>query len=381
MNRINVLFLTPWFPDSLKDPRGGFILDSICAQEKRGVSSKIIRTLSWKPGYTTQVQHEFNIQTYRYVSIPRHYFRTLSNWSYILRFKRFLCQFVKDQNIHLIHAHTELCGLVATRVAKRMNIPAIVTVHGIDTCPRVWRGKCGKMMEEAIQQADRVVMVGKPLLNYFKPRLGSVDHVRIVHNGFRWYPDMLSFHQQAWSKDLKIISVSNLEEGKGVDITIHALAALKQLKINNWNYTIVGDGSQRRTLEQLVKALDLESHIHFAGLCSHDKVYALLKTADVFCLPSYREAFGIAYLEAMAYGLLAIGVQGEGPDAFIRHFETGLLVKPKDIYHLTEILLKVFQQADVMQAIARQGREYILQAFTWEKHAENIIQIYQEVLP
>ena len=130
----------------------------------------------------------------------------------------------------------------------------------------------------------------------------------------------------------------------------------------------------------LVNKLSLTKHVFFAGLCSHDKVCQQLKYADVFCLPSYREAFGIAYLEAMAYGLLAIGVEGEGPQAFIKHQETGLLVKPQDLDDLQMTLLQVFRQPKQMHKIAQQGRKLVLEQFTWKKHAPNLIKVYQEVL-
>ena len=176
------------------------------------------------------------------------------------------------------------------------------------------------------------------------------------------------------------VSPSNLQKGKGVDITLRALAALKKHHVFNWHYTIVGDGPERKNLENLVKQLQLECFVSFVGLCAHGKVYEYLKASDVFCLPSYREAFGIAYLEAMAYGLLAIGVQGEGPEAFINNEKTGLLVKPRDVQALAALLKTIFEQQETMQIIAQQGQLHVLKELTWDKHAEHLLEIYKELV-
>ncbi|MDX2346828.1 MAG: glycosyltransferase [Legionella sp.] len=377
---MKILFLTPWFPTSPKDSRSVFILDSIQAQKALGIAAEIALTIPWKPRKGDTILKNKGIQTYRYLSIPRHYGRFISNWSYILKLRQVISKLIKQHNIQLIHAHTELSGMLAVHVAKKMNIPVVVTLHGIETCPRVWSGFSGKMIDSMLKRADRVIAVGAPLLDYFKPRLLSIDHFRVVSNGFQIASDMQDFYKKPWSKTIKIISVSNLHEGKGIDITLQALANLNLSQLSNWHYTIVGDGLEQKNLEKLVVKLGLGNQVSFVGLCTHDKVYEYLRDADVFCLPSYREAFGIAYLEAMAYGLLAIGVQGEGPEAFIEHKKTGLLVKPRDVQTLTEALKLVFEQEEFMQKIAEQGRLHVLKAFTWDKHAEHLIEVYKELV-
>ena len=379
---MNILYLTPWFPTDKNDFCGGFVPDSITALEELGVTSQVAVTKSWKPGQTFQPQINTNIHAFRYLSIPRYYLRFLSNWSYILRLSSSIAQLVKQYDIQLINAHTELCGIVATRVGKCLNIPVVVTIHGIETCSRMWIGAAGKMVDATLDQASRVVVVGKNLLDYFQRRFIRVDHFRIIHNGFRLYPDMLNFSERKeWPTNISIISVSNLQEGKGIDITIRALFLLKKLKFDRWRYTIVGDGPEKKALRNLVNKLNLNEHIVFTGACEHEKVCQYLKSAHVFCLPSYREAFGIAYLEAMAYGLLTIGVAGEGPEAFIKHGETGLLVKPRDVNELFKTLKEVMERHGIMQEIARQGRACVLQQFTWQKHAESLLKVYQEILP
>src|SRR3990167_9726772 len=172
----NVLYITPWFPTAGIDPRCGFIHDSISAVTELGVNARIMITTSWKPGRILHIQDNTNIDTYRYLSIPRYYLRLVSNWSYILRFSRIITQLIKQHNINLIHAHTEICGLIAVRIGAVLRMPTVVTVHGIETCHRFWAGMAGKMIEHMLRNASQVVVVCEPLLKFFQSLLVNMDH-------------------------------------------------------------------------------------------------------------------------------------------------------------------------------------------------------------
>jgi glycosyltransferase involved in cell wall biosynthesis len=111
---------------------------------------------------------------------------------------------------------------------------------------------------------------------------------------------------------LHFVSVSNLHEGKGIDLNLEALSRLHRDGLTNWTYTVIGDGNQRADLQALVHEFGLDSKVEFAGARPHEEIPQYLAAADVFILPSYREAFGIAYLEAMAAGLLVVGVRIRG---------------------------------------------------------------------
>ncbi len=381
---LKILWVTPWFPSSPEDQQGSYIWDAIQALRASGNEVDILLTQSWRPKrnviHFSQFPADIKIIVKRPLSIPRHYFRALSNWIYLHTLTSLIQKMLRQSHYDVIHAHTEICGIAAVHAGKKMHVPTVVTVHGIDTCPRMWRGHAGRMIDRTLIQADRVVMVGQPLAEHFGQRLPKSDHFRIVYNGFRFSPTLLSLPQNIWSEPLRLISVSNLVEGKGIDITIRALAELSRQGIKNWSLTIIGDGNERKKLEELVVTLGLSHHIQFMGACSHDKVYQHLLSSDVFCLPSYREAFGIVYLEAMAHGLLTLAVKGQGAQTFIQHEQTGLLMEPEDVQDLAFLLKRVFTEQTSMQKIAERGREFVLKHFTWKHHAEALVKVYQEVV-
>ena len=179
---------------------------------------------------------------------------------------------------------------------------------------------------------------------------------------------------------MRWISVSNLHEGKGIDLTLRALARLQQEGLENWTYEIVGGGAERARLDAMTDALGLRDKVIFHGKLPHDQAMRLLAQADVFVLPSYREAFGIAYLEAMAMGLLAIAVSGQGPEAFIAHRRTGLLVRPDDSEALFMAMKTVLENGPEMRRIAAAGQRLVRTEFTWPRHAEKLMAVYREAL-
>jgi glycosyltransferase involved in cell wall biosynthesis len=180
---------------------------------------------------------------------------------------------------------------------------------------------------------------------------------------------------------VRLVSVSNLHEGKGIDLTLIALARLQSEGISNWTYRVIGDGRERSALLRLTSELELTERVRFIGAVRHAEIFSQLASDDVFVLPSYREAFGIAYLEAMAAGLLTIGVMGEGPSQFIRNGENGVLVRPRDVEALVVALRNILiGDHNRWREIALEGQRTVQDFYTWDKHAKQLVEVYGHVI-
>lgn len=394
---LSILYITPWFPSTPDARDGNFVYHSLAALAKLGVDVSVIVTRPYVPsvlrkldgksmgGVQTGAFSEFSsIDTARHLSIPRNYARPISNAIYDARCGLAIRQVLERKRFDLIHAHTESTAPVVAQVAQAAGIPALVTLHGIDMCPRYMEAPLQRSrFRTALNAMDRVVLVGHPLWKFFATLTQRDDHFRVVPNGF--FPPSAELYATSSARHrledrIELISVSNLHEGKGIDVNLDALAQLAGRGFTGWRYRVVGDGDQRPALEAKVRALGLAHSVEFLGARPHDEVYKLLSEADVFILPSYREAFGIAYVEAMALGLLAIGVRGQGPESFIRNGETGFLVPPRDAEALTTCLQKVVEQAAQCREMARLGQSEVWDHWTWESHARHLIGVYEEML-
>jgi len=383
---MRILCLTPWFPNAPGEREGNYIFDSVMALRDQGVEVKVLLVRAWKPWQRHVPNYpafpaDLDLHLVHYPRIPRNYLQWLSNRLLFSRVYRAIVKYSRLHEVQLIHAHTEAMAEVAAAAAKALEIRSIVTIHGINTSHRyLGTGAQKKHFKNALNACGRVVLVGEPLRTFFSNITKRDDHFRVVHNGFRI--SCSSEGRQICTGLIKrLISVSNLHEGKGIDLTIRALARLKLNNINNWSYCIIGDGDKRSELERLVQDIGLQEQVTFFGAVEHAEVPAHLNRADIFVLPSYREAFGIAYLEAMACGLLTIGVEGQGAAEFISHEQNGLLTRGRDIDNLAITIRFALENTAAVRKMAAAGRVTARRDFSWSNHARALHSVYCELLP
>ena len=290
-----------------------------------------------------------------------------------------IASIVHEASADIIHVQTEGLAPVAVRVARERGLPVVVTLHGINAS-YLHSPYQKRRLPYALEAADRVILVGEPLREYFRAYIGSERNFQVVPNGINFPTSKLE--RPISTNDLvRLVSVANLHEGKGIDLTLIALARLQNEGISNWTYRVIGDGRERSALLRLASNLELTEKVSFVGAVRHAEIFDQLARDDVFVLPSYREAFGIAYLEAMAAGLLTLGVMEQGPSQFIKHGENGILVPPRDIDALAKALRHIITgDCRYWQKIAREGQKTVLASYTWDDHAKKLIEVYEDVI-
>ena len=281
----------------------------------------------------------------------------------------------------VIHVQTEGLAPIAAEVAHKLHLPLVVTLHGINMHPRYLHSPYQqRRLRTALGAADRVILVGEPLRVFFKSYIGSDRNFVVVPNGIN-LPFPRPERPKLDEEPRRLVSVSNLHEGKGVDLTLRALAHLAKEGIDDWTYRIIGGGREQASLHELAAKLGLARKVTFVGPVRHADIFDHLAGSEIFVLPSYREAFGIAYLEAMATGLLTIGVTGQGPAQFIRDGENGILVPPRDVDALAAALRDVLRgDRRSWREIAREGQRTVQNSYAWEHHASRLIAVYDQAI-
>jgi len=168
------------------------------------------------------------------------------------------------------------------------------------------------------------------------------------------------------SRSLRLLSVGAIVPRKGFDVLVRALHAVAD---RDWTLTIVGDPTRSlettAALKSQIAALDLSERIELAGAVSGDNLADHFQTADAFVLASHYEGYGMAYAEALAWGLPIIGTTGGAvrqtvpPDA-------GILVTPGEVAPLVDALKQLIDDADTRSALIRAAQQHGQQLPTWQ---------------
>jgi glycosyltransferase involved in cell wall biosynthesis len=282
----------------------------------------------------------------------------------------------------LIHSHVALPdGFCSMLINKKLKLPHVVTIHGQDLQVTINRGKKYKdSVYEVLEDVDKILLVSEKLKRVIINEK-ILSKALVIHNGIDInqciYKEKLEIDKP--ENSILVLSVCNLYKSKGINLNIEAIAELKE-KYPNIIYWIIGDGPEKEKLKILVMTLGVENQVKFLGKLQNEDVMGYLEICDIFSLPSWKEGFGIAYLEAMCHKKPSIGVKGEGIEDAIKHKYSGMLTLPNDVESLIQQLEFLIENKDKALKIGENGRKTVEENFTWENSASKVKAIYNEIL-
>ncbi|WOH57322.1 MULTISPECIES: glycosyltransferase [Bradyrhizobium] len=292
----------------------------------------------------------------------------------------------------LVHAHFGIDALDAWPLARALNVPMLVTLHGYDIniyrewweageagfrarfYPRLLLGLAKKpqvrflAVSEAIRH--RAIEFGIPADKVF------VRYIGIDSTKFSPGPTQIS------KRPPRVLFVGRLVEKKGCQYLVEAMADV-QRKIRMAELVVVGDGPLRATLEQLARARG--TNVKFRGVLSNQDVKRELDAARVFCLPSITaengdaEGLPISILEAQASGIPVITSARGGVGEAVKDNETGLVFGERDSPKLAIQLLKILTSDDLADRISNASVAMIASCFSHQLLSPRLEALYDEI--
>lgn len=270
--------------------------------------------------------------------------------------KRKLEQLIKKENIDIIHGHLIYpVGAVATEIGKKYNIPTYVTAHGGDIYELYKKHPIlKKPIKKVLKQADNILAVSNKIKKEIeKTNIPNIEKKTTIHQNTVNIKKFQKIPQQSKKETPTIICVTRLVKRKNINLL---LEAKKQSK-TNYKLIIVGDGPERSKLENKVKKENIKN-VTFTGF--RNDVENILPHADIFALPSTEEAFGIAYIEALACGLPVIGCDDGGATDIIDK-DVGILIKPNNVSSLKNAIDKLLNNKKLYQKLQSNTRKKAMQ--------------------
>ena len=177
-----------------------------------------------------------------------------------------------------------------------------------------------------------------------------------------------------------LVTVSHLIARKRHGDVLRALAVLSQ-RHPTLRYAIIGDGPERIALEGLAERLGVSEKVEFHGQLAPAEAIEQARRGTLFVMPSTEEAFGVAYIEAMAAGVPAIGCRGEpGPEEIAAAGNGLVLVPPGDIERLTQRIDELLSDPHRLREAGQRARASVAANFTWKRCGEQTLAAYRHVL-
>ncbi len=179
---------------------------------------------------------------------------------------------------------------------------------------------------------------------------------------------------------LRLLFLANVLPHKGLDRLIDALAAVP---LPMWRLTVVGSLTMDRAHAQKTKARvaarGLSTHIRFAGARDGPALAGILTESHLLVLPYSHEAFGIVFLEGMAFALPAVGSTAGAAGEIIRHGENGFLVAPRDSAGPAKIVTDLFGDRDRLDALSQNALATFRRYPGWRDTTGKIIEFLKKL--
>jgi glycosyltransferase involved in cell wall biosynthesis len=278
----------------------------------------------------------------------------------------------------LIHAHNAVPAGDALR-RTRSKVPLVVSVHGGDVLYTAPRSKAGsEAVRRALEAATTVLANSRGIAEL--SRSHGAEDVRIVHLG----ADLASARQGGAivrrDPSPSLVTVGHLVARKRHADVMRALAVLAK-RHPSLRYVIIGDGPERVALEGLAARLEVSERVEFRGQLAPADAIEQARRCTLFAMPSTEEAFGVAYIEAMAGGVPAIGCRGEaGPEEIAAAGDGFMLVPPGDIERLTQRIDELLSDPQRLREAGIRARETVAANFSWERCGEQTVAAYEHAL-
>jgi glycosyltransferase involved in cell wall biosynthesis len=292
------------------------------------------------------------------------------------------------QPFDIVHAHDWLCANAMIWAKQTRHRRAILTIHATEygRSGNIFHdGRSARVREQenaGVYWADRVISVSHATRDevcwmYEAP----LEKTAVVYNGVNRgrfdrpvQRDAVRRQYQIGPMDPVVLFCGRLDYQKGPDILLEAFpAALNYM--SHAKLVFAGDGGMRGELERRARDRRIHRAVRFLGYLGGEALVDVFKIADVVCIPSRNEPFGIVVLEAWSAAKPVLVTHNGGPSEYVEHEQDGLKIfeNPESVAWGIHQCFSDFDRARRMGAA---GRRKVERGFTWASVAEQTLDVY-----
>jgi N-acetyl-alpha-D-glucosaminyl L-malate synthase BshA len=320
--------------------------------------------------------HEVDIRTYPLFEYP----------PYELALASKMVSVVKNEKLDLLHVHYAIPHASAAYMAKQIlkthgiTIPVVTTLHGTDITLVGRDASYEPVVTFSINQSDGVTAVSEHLKKETYDHFKITNDIEVIPN----FIDLEKFKKQKKDHFKKaicpngeslIVHTSNFRKVKRIPDVMHVFNNIhKEIPSK---LLMIGDGPERAVAEQMTRDFHIGDAVRFLGKL--EAVEEVLSVADLFLMPSEKESFGLAALEAMACEVPVISTNIGGLPELNIQGKTGFMSNLGDVEDMTKKSLLILDKDNLPSFKAnalKRAQEFDIEKILpmYENHYVNVIQ-------
>jgi glycogen synthase len=294
----------------------------------------------------------------------------------------------EDAHYDLIHGHDWLVAKASAKLAERLGVPYVTTIHAtehqgwVQDYPQSHIHSVERWMA---RRADGLIVCSYYMRGHVAD-IFDVDErrVTVIPNGIdprelRPAGDLQALRREfAEPHEKLVLFVGRLVYEKGFQLALDALPSVLK-GVQDVRFLVAGSGTHEAELKEQAQRLGLSDHGSFLGWIGDDVLHSLYRIADLCVVPSIYEPFGLVALEAMASGCPCIVADTGGLREVVPVGErVGLRFNGGDAEHLGVMIERLLVDEPLRERLVTEASEHVL-SFDWDDIAQRTRGIYGEL--
>jgi len=265
----------------------------------------------------------------------------------------------------VIHTHHPiLLGQTAANKAEELNLPLVFTFHTQyreythyiplpqDAIQEFLKDTVETLLKDYMRKCQHIVIPSESMKEILVRDYGLRDRFTVIPTGIDLEPYRAADGKalradMGWNSDTVLVSIGRLAEEKNWRVLLQAAQKAHE-KHPDLRVVLIGDGPQRKELEEFVSELGMTDRVMFTGQLPFSEVAVHLKAADLFGFASVTETQGLVTMEAMAAGLPVVAVDASGTRDIVEDGKQGFLVR-NDADELAKSMMRMFESPERMR--------------------------------
>lgn len=307
----------------------------------------------------------------------------------------FMDRLLPRLKLDVIHTHHPvLLGQAAANKADELDLPLVFTFHTQyreythyvpfpqEAVQEFLKDTIHNWLQDYFRRCHHIVIPSESMRNILVDEYGLLGPYTIIPTGIELEPyqsaDGNSIRQEyGWESDRVMISIGRLAKEKNWELLLRATALSREAH-PDLRLILLGDGPERRELEDLAAQLGIRERVAFIGEVPFEEVPTYLKAADFFAFASTTETQGLVTMEALAAHLPVIAVEASGTRDIVQHEKQGLLVA-NDHHALASGFDQLLSDEQLYQRF-RNATQPRAQKFEIKALASNLTDVYRQAI-